>query len=582
MSNPFVNKLLQQVEERFSIDSINMSNTDWANKNTTLRNRPFSVKGYEFQRKILDDMHPNLDCIKISQVGMTELQIRKALAFLKRNDGGSLIFTLPNEDMYKRVSNSRIKPIINKDKIFNTPQDKENKAVRSVDMMQFGQSFLYLAPVLEASATSIPADVIFNDELDLSDQSIISLFSSRMQNSKFKIWQRFSTPTFPSFGIDLNWQSSDQNLYMCKCGSCGHWQHPEFKREFVFLPGLPDVEDLSSITENHKEQMDFANSYIKCEKCDDALDLHDPSLREWAAMFPSRVNSRGYRIGPFSTGNLDLLYIYESLWRYQKAEYPRGFHNTVLGNPYSDGSMQIPEADILHCLTENAVAPNLAGIEDLWVGIDMGQTCHITIGRSRSDDGEDMEILSIYTKHVDDLVDHCVELVKNYRIRGGCIDRHPYEPTADEIFSKTGGKIVPTEYRGLKDINIVKDQYDNIDHAQVNHTWFLDNFATKIRKHTLKISGYGYQKRIFIQHLRDMIRDEKPDEPAKWVKLTKNDHYFHSSAFMAAAPHLFKLIKLQSDEEIRTMALTSVTHVRDNGPNIVGSSNKRVERDLLK
>lgn len=571
MSNKYVKSLLDQAEERFSVDSKNMSMTEWCGRNTSLRNRPFSVKGYEFQRAILDDMHPNMDVIKISQVGLTELQIRKALAFLKRNDGSSLIFTLPNEDMYKRVSNSRVKPIINKDKVFNTPQDKENKAVRSVDMMQFGQSFMYLAPVLEASATSIPADVVLNDEVDLSDQQIIALFASRMQNSKFKIWQRFSTPTFPSFGIDLNWQTSDQHLYMVKCDSCGEWSHPEFSEEFIHLEGRPDKK-LLEITENFKEQIDFGNSYIKCPSCHAALDLKNPDLRQWAAKYPSRVNSRGYRVGPFATGNLDLRYIYESFWRYQKNEYVRGFHNTVLGMPYSDGSMQIPEADILACMTNQTDAPAFSKFDDIWVGIDMGQTCHITIGRGSNKDK--LEILSMYTVHVDEIVTHCKDLYEKYNIRGGAVDRHPYEPTADEIFRVTSGRIVPVEYRGQKDLNLVYDQYDKVAYAQVNHTWFLDNFAGKIRKRDLPISGYGYQKRILVEHFRDMIRDEKPGEPAKWIKLTKNDHYLHSGAFMCVAPYIAELIRLKSDEEIRTMAISQVVQTKDGAANLIGTTGK--------
>ena len=56
----------------------------WLERNTRLKKEPFSFKGYEFQRRIADDMHPQMSVVKPSQVGLSELQLRKFLAMLKR------------------------------------------------------------------------------------------------------------------------------------------------------------------------------------------------------------------------------------------------------------------------------------------------------------------------------------------------------------------------------------------------------------------------------------------------------------------------------------------------------------------
>ncbi len=576
MPNPYVKTFLNQVAERFSEDSVNMTNLDWLSRNTTLRNRPFNTKGYEFQDQIINDMHPNLVVIKPSQVGATECQIRKSLAFLLRNPGTSLIFTEPNEDMFTRTSNTRVKPMISKDKVFNTPQDKENRATRSLGLMQFGQSFLYLVPAIESAATSIPADAVFIDELDLSDQQMVALFASRLQNSKHKITQKFSTPTFPSFGVDLDYQSSDQNLYMVRCQHCNHWSHPEFTREFVHLHGPSESLPLVELDRTFQDQIDFSSSYIKCPKCHKPLDLNDKSLRQWVATYPSRVNSRGYRISPFSTGRLDLAYIYKSLWEYQKNEYLRGFYNTVLGVTHSDSNTQLQEADISACMKQPA--PVDYGNDPIWVGIDMGQTAHVVIGKHLRD-GTTV-VLNMYTIAVHELVEHCKTLVNTYNVVGGALDRHPYEPTAREIFQVTKGKILPVEYRGARDTNLVMDQYDNLSHGQANATWFLDQVATRVRKGTLHINGYGLNKRVVIEHFRDMVREETPGEPAKWRKLTGNDHFFHATGFLCVAPHMRELALLESKADMRTMALGIGVNVGDT-PNLAGISNKRLESPLL-
>lgn len=581
MSNQYLDLFMEQVDERFSVDSLNMPTSEWISKNTTIKDKPFSYEDYEFQKQIINDWHPNMDVIKISQVGITEIQIRKALSFLLRNKGTSVIYSLPTEDMYTRVSDTRVKPIITKDKAFNTPQDRDAKVVRSKGTMQFGQSFLYLVAAIEAAATSIPADMVINDEVDLSDQQILSLFGSRMQNSKYKIHQRFSTPSFPSFGIDLNWEASDQYSYFCKCDSCGHWQHPEFTPKFIHLAGtnIPEVDDLTKITKEYGEVLDLGASYVRCERCLTRLNLGNPDNRQWVSKFPSRVDSRGYRIGPFSTSKLDIRYVMTSMWKYQKTEFTRGFYNTVLGLPYSDGNMQIPIADIEGCLTGKTDAVKFTKADRLWVGIDMGKICHVTIGRGDSKD--DLEILAIYEKHVDHIVDHVAALVQDYNIAGGCVDRHPFEPTSREIFAASKGKILPVEYRGSKNIHLVYNEFEELSHAQTNPTWFLDNFAGLIRKRKLRISGYGHKKSVLIQHYRDMVREEVAGEPAHWRKLTGEDHYLHSGAFMALAPHLFDVLRFNDDGEHRTMALGLVANMKDRTPNIIGVSNKRLENKLV-
>ena len=220
----------------------------------------------------------------------TEIQLRKSLAILVRNQGRSLIFTLPTQDMYERISSTRAKPIVDSDKAFNPRTD--GKVVRRTDLIQLGKSFLYLVPAIETAATSIDADVVMNDEVDLSDQKMLKLFNSRLQGSDMRIRQRFSTPTFPSFGIDLSFQGSDQHHLLVQCPSCNHWNDPEFDHRFIRLSGLPtDIDDFSHMDTSHAEKVDFNDSYVKCEKCHSRLDLDDYSRREWGAISVGRPES---------------------------------------------------------------------------------------------------------------------------------------------------------------------------------------------------------------------------------------------------------------------------------------------------
>ena len=142
MSNQHVQELLSRIKNRYSVDSINMSMGDWICQNTHLRGRPFSFQRYPFQEQIVNDLHPNMDVIKPSQIGLSEVQVRKALAFLARNRGTSLIFTLPNEAMFERMSTTRILPIVKEEKVFNLETRSGEKPTRSRAIIQIGSSFM--------------------------------------------------------------------------------------------------------------------------------------------------------------------------------------------------------------------------------------------------------------------------------------------------------------------------------------------------------------------------------------------------------------------------------------------------------
>ena len=532
MKNDHLKELLVRLQNRYSVDSVEMSTGEWLCQNTALRGRPFSFTRYPFQEQIANDPHPNMDVIKPSQVGLSEIQIRKALAFVTRNRGTTLIFTLPNEKMFERMSTTRVLPLVKEEKVFNLETRSGEKATRSRGLIQIGSSFMYVTGATEGDATSISADAVFNDEVDLTDQQMLALFNSRLQNSDYKVNQRFSTPTFNNFGIDQGYQNSDQHEYMKKCDSCGHWQIPTFSRQFVDIPGLPDdFEHLHEIDQSLVDagRIDILNATVICEKCRAPLDLS--CAREWVPTFASRTHARGYRVRPFSTSRLGPDYIISQLLKYKERDFLRGWYNTVLGEAYTAGNARLSDTDIAQCFTSQMTKPDVDRTIPTWVGIDMGQTCHLILGQGES--VEKMDCIEFRAIPVDELVGVVQEILQTYNVIGGAVDRHPYTPTADELWRISGGRILPLEYRGQKDFNLVRDEITlEIVHAQANRTALIDEVARVVRLHRIRFSGYGIQKSTITEHLKDMVRDESPEKPATWIKLTGNDHYFHALAFL--------------------------------------------------
>ena len=560
--NDFVRELVQRIDNRYSVDSSDMSLGDWICANTHLRARPFTFNRYPFQKAIADDMHPNMDVSKPSQVGLTEVQIRKSLAFITRNRGVSLVFTLPTDPMYERMSTTRVLPLVKDEKVFNL--DNVDKPARRMGLIQIGTSFMYMTGAKEGDATSIPADVVMNDEVDLTDQTMLALFSSRLQNSDWKINQRFSTPTFVNFGIDAGFNGSDQHHYMLKCDACNHWQAPTFDEQFINFPGLPPSTRLDEITQEMLDStgLDPARAYTCCEKCRAPLDLGRTENRAWVAKFASRTNHRGYQVTPFSTDRLPPEYIINQLLHYKRLGFLKGWHNTVLGRAFNDNNARLSDADINLCFTSQMSIPEPDRRKPTWIGIDMGLTCHIVVGQG--DSVENAHVIIFKAISVDNILEEVETLLATYNVIGGAVDRHPYTPTANAIRDLSGGRILPVEYRGEKELNFIKDLVDSekVMYGQANRTILLDLVARVVRAHRISFSGYGIQKLTITEQLKDMVRDESPEKPATWVKITGNDHYFHGLAFMLTAIKIREtLFGLNADH--RTTVAIAVVSMAD-------------------
>lgn len=523
-----------------------MSYSDWITLNTRLRKKAFSFKGYEFQQQIVDDMHPNLHVIKCSQIGLTETQLRKFAAFLARNTGVSGIFTLPDDNMFKRVSQTRFGPMVTMDEAFN--KGGTERPIRSMSLYQIGTSYGYFTGSKESDATSINADILFHDEVDLTDQEMLALFQSRLQGSDWKITHNFSTPTFENFGIHSGFKLSDQHEYMAKCTKCRHWNIPEFSPRFISVPGLPsDTEDLVKLDSEILASMELDKAILICENCRNPLDLTDPTLREWVARHPGR-RSRGYRVTPFCTPRLPVTYIFDQLERYKQRDAIRRFHNTVLGMPYSDSTARLSETEIRSVMNGGNI-PVISG--PVIMGIDVGITCHITLATA---DSRKPVIFEWRTVLAENLISEIENIRDTFNIVGGCIDRYPYTPLSNEIRDLTDGLIMPIEYASTgspADVLLVKDELGEFSHVRANRTSMIDYVATSIRKRRVSFEGYTTHEGELIEHFSDMVRVERDDKSALWQKLNGNDHFFHSAAYCLFSLKVHDTLQYRSDADIR-------------------------------
>jgi hypothetical protein len=190
-------------------------------------------------------------------------------------------------------------------------------------------------------------------------------------------------------------------------------------------------------------------------------------------------------------------------------------------------------------------SPNISELPkstSLVLGIDMGQTCHIVVGLP---DG--VTILRMEAVPAERIEERVKYYYDNYKIVAGAVDRLPYTPTSEAIMRLTKNRVVPMAYVTGKDsdMKIVLDEYEHLSHFNMNRTKILDAVATSFRDYEIALSGYGHQKSAIIEHYRNMVRQELPEKPAVWEKLSGSstmDHYFHATALYKGALMIRPLI----------------------------------------
>lgn len=517
---------------------------EWVNQNTTLQGLPYTCDRYPFQKAIMNDMSQELACIKPSQIGLTELQLRKALAFVTRNPYRNLIYTMPNEDMRKRVYQNRLLSILTNDPVFHTKNAEGKKSIRSIEITEVGTSQMLMFPANENAATSQPADVVFNDEIDLSDPQIIALFNSRLQGSDLKINQNFSTPTYDGLGISAMYNLSDQHEYLFKCPHCGFYQLPDYTSKFMRLPGLP----VDAAIENwvdfdptwvEKYRLDLTQAHAVCVKCDKKVTYGDDQNHSWVAREPHR-SIRGYRVSPFSTRNLDPTYILQTFMKYMALDNMKGFKNTVLGLTHESGDERLSESLLRSLFQQQFAHPNFENIDHSYtyfIGIDMGQTAHIVVSRAKGI--KQVEPVLFETIKVEKLLERVKFLKEVFKLEGGGgIDRLPLITDSNAIRNWSHNQIMPMQYGSRKGtmVHPVEDEHGALSYLEINRTMHLDRLADAIRAGYYKFSGFGNQRDTIITQLRAMVRVLEEDKNGGekvpvWKKKDKNDHYFHALGY---------------------------------------------------
>ncbi len=308
--------------------------------------KPFEFDNHRFMLQPYSDSSPDQVIMKSAQVGWSVLAIIKSIhaaKFLKLN----VIYVLPTRNATHDFVIPKVNPMLDRN-----PKIKALlKNTDSVNLKQVGDRFLYFRGAFHrGEAVSTSADLVVSDEHDVSDQSVLTIYQSRLQASDYGWFWRFSNPSLPGFGVHELYEESDQMHWIVECPHCGWRMYLDFERY--------------DTTANH--YVDRERQIYACGKCHMELSDNVRQGGEWMAKFPSRER-RGYWINQLMVPWVSAKKILK-----QEKDMPIDvFHNFVLGLPYQASEYMINGESILR-----ACNPGMADKTDVVIGCDSGKTKH--------------------------------------------------------------------------------------------------------------------------------------------------------------------------------------------------------------
>lgn len=468
---------------------------------------PFLVDLYDYPltREPID-----IVVIKGAQLGFTSWQILKVI------DGAINVYQnqigvyFPTEPDVQKFSKSRFARLMNQ----NPSLAKHVQETNAANMRQVGKVFVLFAGMKSRSAAkSTPNDLNVYDERDEMEDAMVELADRRLDGSEFKHRVSISTPTIPDFGVDLEYQSSDQRHWFLRCDSCG--KHSCLELEFpACLQRRPDGKAERICVHCKAEIRPLTGQWVPMRK--------DPAIRR-TGFYVSQLNSP-------TVSPTEILDEYERKQR--DGEDLTEFYNSRLGRAHANIDDAL-EAPLLLALCSNydratrSVGPTFAGI-------DVGKVCHWVVGDKVTDDH--LRILNWGTTST---LDDVADVLRRFGVHAYVVDQMAETHKVRSFCREFRGGFGCYYSQQIRN-HVAWDQRENT--VTVNRTESLDRSHAVITQARLDMPRADTEMReILIPQLCNLARihqvNDKTGKPeARWVvRGSKRDHYRHALNYAVIA-----------------------------------------------
>lgn len=467
----------------------------------------FNFARHEYLVEPYGDDHPSQVEMKAAQMGNTTRALLRALFACLFLDIVGLLYLFPSRTGVGDFSRSRVAPLVdaNPDSIGKFVRDTDSIGLKRIK----GVNFIMRGTKSEEGLRSDPCDFTLYDEYDLMLPGVREVARERMSHSDL-CWEHIlSNPTIPEFGVDREFQFTDQRYWLLKCPKCGKHTCLE---DHIDKTGRP-----LCLVELRGEVVRL------CMHCrDSAL---DPARGEWVARRPGVTDRRGYHysqlFSQYPAAAPDKL-----LAEFETRNNIQAYYNYKLGLPYIEAENRLSAEEVLALCGSHGIESSDRG--PCYMGVDQGSGLHVSIGKRSPDrlihlgEYRDWEELD--------------RLMEAFHVVRAVVDWQPEKRPARAFAERHPGRVFLNYYHpSMKGSCRWNEQNLTVD---VDRTESLDASHNHLRKGGEVLPRDCGPVREFAAHAHNTARKlEEKDDGSKvyaWVKLGP-DHYRHAYNYMVMA-----------------------------------------------
>ncbi len=522
-----LDRLQEGVNDTYSLTSL----SNWVEKYAYLEGKKFSFDGYEFQRSIMDDPSRVVNTVKPAQVGVTVTTMLYFLAVMATQKM-NVIYALPSANDAAKLVTTKLNPIL-----YGTPELKRllNVNVDSTELKEINGNFLFTRGTRsETAALSVSADLLVADEIDRCDPDTLKQFRSRLQASQHRLVRQFSTPTISGYGIAKEAEASVRYRHFCTCDHCGHSFLPNYWSDIV-VPGYD--RPLQELDRINLKDVRWREAYWKCPNCGKDPEIAQERL-QWVAENPTENYEATTRfISPATAFKvLTPPYLVRSSVEFNTRSE---FVNQVLGETSEEENQQITISDLERAITTSP----LDSTELHCLGADMGQLCHVTVGRLT----QDGTLLVVHSEAVplSNFEVRRQELCRQYKVVVSVHDTQPETFLVSKITDRdphAWGAIFTTSkttelFMTQQKSEDAEEGKLNLRLVKINRTAMLDKLLEQFKSSKVVVArnpdtGRFISQMLSLKRQQTMVRDEFT---WTWVKTDGVDHAHFSMCYLLTA-----------------------------------------------
>lgn len=437
---------------------------EWINYcGISLRGKPYSTDKHEYLDDIIADKSPIQVFRKGAQVAISTTVLLKSL-YVAEHLGKKVVYYFQSDSAVSDFSNDRCQPMLETSSYL---MSRLGSTV-NVQLKHIGPGAIYFRGLMTRSAAkSIDADMMVADELDEAPEANYHFAFDRLMHSDLQWAHSLSQPSIPGFGIDKQFEDTDQRFWNLVCPGCGYRNCLELNWPGNFIP----------VTKNKKRTFpDGATHYRGCIKCGSRL---NPAVGEWIARYPNRFK-RGYHLSQLFTQIKPVEYpnvatkIMQEYDAYKTSQLRlERFIISVLGFPFAGGNARVDDNLLDFCEGQSGFLYEASGS---FMGVDQGDTLTIAIGQMLN--GR-FQLVHFEETEVWDRLD---DLMQRFGVRYCVIDAMPNKHSAKSFAARHHGR-VSIQYFAGKQLKTNEELFENrmvIPTVTLDRTDSLDGLIDKM------------------------------------------------------------------------------------------------------